>query len=402
MWRTILFLFFILAPLGWANCEKQYASNAELSGALRCFDEQGRLQSLGFYKQGLLNGESKVWDPGSGGLMASAVYVDGNLEGIRRTFFKEGVVQTETPFHVNRREGVEREWAVDGRLRMATEWQGDSWTTRAFFDEVGRLIRREIAKEGVVDYEKWYSNGVLSESGSYLLEHADLLEGTVRQFRKDKSLSRENRYADGSMDGLQKTWDEAGGLRTREWYQMGRLVGLTVYDPQGRVESSEEFFGEFKPVPKAKFANGRVDESSEIALGRRQGIHREYDEVGRLRLESNYEKGVLEGTLRAFFSDGKRSQLAEFHQGEKFGLEETFYQNGKPRSRGFYKFGLKEGKWQQFDPHGHVEFDGEYLQGRPNGWANVNLEMLQYDRGVLIARKSQTVNETYYPDGSVR
>ncbi|MEL6716036.1 MAG: hypothetical protein AAFP86_19805, partial [Planctomycetota bacterium] len=83
-------------------------------------DPAGRLTTVAEYERDLRNGVFQLWDPKTGNLVESSTFEKGVQSGPSRTWFADGVPQSEGAYVDGRRTGPWKYWRADGTLN-------DSW-----------------------------------------------------------------------------------------------------------------------------------------------------------------------------------------------------------------------------------------------------------------------------------
>jgi antitoxin component YwqK of YwqJK toxin-antitoxin module len=172
----------------------------------------------------------------------------------------------------------------------------------------------------------------------------------------------------------------------------------------------------------------------------KEGIHKTFDNLGRLLTEKNYQNGKLNGIYKRynneklwkemmFIDDKSQGKAIEYYDNQNVKSEcyyETtskngiriehlhgpyleYHDDGSLSIEGLYKEGLKCSKWIYYDEYGQITKTEKYtITPRINGYQNVLTENNRFINGKKISSYS-TLNgqlnggsTEYYPDGTVK
>ena len=70
------------------------------------------------------------------------------------------------------------------------------------------------------------------------------------------------------------------------------------------------------------------------------------------------------GKIKEYNEDGKLEFEGEYLNDKKNGFGKNFYENGNIEFEGEFKDGLKNGKGKKYDYDGNLIFEGEFLNGK--------------------------------------
>jgi len=123
------------------NCglkELQQISNGHICGEVKVFDDKGQLTRIYHVKNSLKHGEEIDYYPSSGTLRQRLAFQwqNGKIQGIVRTWYPNGNMESQKEMHDNKRNGVSTAWYQDGNLMLIEE-----------YDE-NQLIKGEYFKKG--------------------------------------------------------------------------------------------------------------------------------------------------------------------------------------------------------------------------------------------------------------
>ena len=85
------------------------------TGVLQNINEKGILESEAEYKDGKMNGFSKLYYP-NGKLGSEATFKDNVQDGLQKDYFEDGKVKLEIPYKNGKVEGTAKEFYPNGKL----------------------------------------------------------------------------------------------------------------------------------------------------------------------------------------------------------------------------------------------------------------------------------------------
>ena len=77
------------------------------TGVIEGYNEQGKLEGKASYKDGKMNGSSKLYYP-SGKLQSEATFKNGVLDGLQKDYTEDGKLLRELPYKYNQVNGLGR------------------------------------------------------------------------------------------------------------------------------------------------------------------------------------------------------------------------------------------------------------------------------------------------------
>lgn len=100
----------------------------------------------------------------------------------------------------------------------------------------------------------------------------------------------------------------------------------------------------------------------------REGFYREYDAfTGALVLESQYERGRIEGISTLYYLSGAVSGIFRYEKGKLHGVVKNYYENGQVMEELLYKAGALTGVAMFYDDDGQRRETLTYVDGVTNG-----------------------------------
>jgi len=266
------------------------------------------IESIGFYKNGKLNGQYKEFYP-DGQLQDEMGYKDGQKNGLYKEYY-ENVNSIEKTF-VN---GLSA-----GRIEEEVAYLNGLPTGR-IEEEVVYLNGK---KEGI---DKCYNqNGILTLEQNY---KNGLIEGVEKLFGDDGKLMFETSYRAGKKNGIMKVYDNHGNLKAAETMENDVENGSDKqYYPNGELK--QEGFnqnGKLEGIAKVYYKDGKLQDEGNFKNDKKEGIWKKYDEDGTLNAETSWH-------------DGKNNGLCKIYKDVPIfdGLLQNIYKNAKLRLEINYK-----------------------------------------------------------------
>jgi antitoxin component YwqK of YwqJK toxin-antitoxin module len=205
---------------------------------------------------------------------------------------------------------------------------------------------KEYDKNGLVITLYTYYNGYQIEV--IRINRSDnngLKQGKWIDFYTNGNKKTEATYTNDKLNGVYKEYDLAGNVILEKHYFNGELF----------VPKEEEIVLKAE-VKRSFYPDGKLQFEGAFYKDIPVGIHREYDENGKIKINKEYtDEGILLG--EGFFDEnGKRTG--------KWRLFDPYY--NYYYGEGNYKNGLKEGKWIFYYTDGNVEQEGIYSEDVPD------------------------------------
>ncbi len=176
------------------------------------YDEQGRLTEEHIYNDNKAtykyydeNGLLKKADYFDKGLVGEESYVNGKLDGIRKSYYddKKTVVEYEESWKDGQLNGIKKHYDKDGVLDHETNYDKG---LRNGYD-------REYFSDGSLRYEQFFIY--------------DASHGTRKSFRSPGKLLHEMTHKYGIPDGVERYYSEDGEITEERVYKDGKLIKET-------------------------------------------------------------------------------------------------------------------------------------------------------------------------------
>ena len=286
--------------------------NGKFHGECRGFRENGRLQTIQNYKDGVLNGEEiQFYDDG---ITRKAVvnFLDGKQHGRREFYSSDGKLTELHTFKNGGSDGESRKM-IEGKLHIGYYKDGEK-------DGVWEIFNNK---------EVWE----ISNTGN------------------EKIIER-TEYKDGKKNG-----------KSEIFYENGNVKQMTIYVDDKKNGKGETFYESGKPGEIGNYKDDKLD-----------GKYERFYEDGKVAITTNYKDGKLDGKYEQFFADGTPEIIGNypdgkyeaFYQGGKLklvgynkdgkrdGKWEEFDSNGNLTQSGNFVDGRKDGVWFETSIYGET------------------------------------------------
>ena len=200
MKKGVLYISLLIILLSVTSCTK---TKTELY-------KNGGLKSQIQYRFGKENGVSRYYHEVYGSMIAEAHMKNGKKEGEYARFYFNGNREYQAFYKNDLLNGIERTWNKEGQLLSETYY-------------------KEGKKNGA--YTSWYDNGEMMAKGAF---KNDLEEGKWQIFDQRGLLIGEATFTGGS--GIQMAYDKNGVLERKTTFKKGLKNGEEIYyAPSGEV-----------------------------------------------------------------------------------------------------------------------------------------------------------------------
>ena len=206
MKKSVLYIYLLIILLTVSSCTKTETE----------FYKNGRLKSQIQYRSGKEHGVSRYYHEVYGSMIMEAHMKNGKKEGEYTRFYFNGKKEYQATYTNDILNGLERSWTKEGQLVSETHF-------------------KDGKKEG--PHAAWYENGVLMAKGAF---KNDLEDGVWNIFDTRGFLIGEATFKEGS--GEQIAYDKNGVLERKTNFKKGLRNGLeTYYNRSGDVIKTIEY-----------------------------------------------------------------------------------------------------------------------------------------------------------------
>lgn len=344
------------------------------------------------WAQPVVDGPTKYYFP-NGKVSSEGVLVNGKPEGYWKTYYETGTLRSEGNRHQFLLDSLWRFYAPDGTLQSEINY-------------------REDKKQG--PSRKYDTAGTLMSEEPFV---DDLREGMARYYHANGKVHKEVPFKAGKEEGRGYEYAEDGRVTSLLVYGAGMLrrrEDINKVDRQGLKQGP---WKEFYPNGKVKWEGTFVDD-------KRQGVFKEYDNLGNLKELAKFDGGTVDTTgqdkltveiKRTFHASGKVATLGSYSKsGRKEGLFKEFNEDGTVSSAKIYAgdrlvseglvndVGALEGPWTEYFATGEKRAEGTYLNGKKDGdWTFFHRTGKVEQKGKYQNGLPQGKWQWFYDDGRV-
>ena len=222
-------------------------------------------------------------------------------------------------------------------------------------------------------------------------------------YHSNGKIASEGTMRDGKPDGYWKTYNDLGILKSegnRLNYELDSL--WKFYDDEGELKLSITYKKGIKNGVRTTYLEYQILVDS-FANNIKNGNSKILYLSGNLKQITPFQKGLEEGTQKAYSDDGRLIMIAVYKNGflrhrefmnglddlgRKQGLWKEFYPDGSLKLAGTYRNDIKHGYFKYYDKEGNLVKIEKYIDG-----------VLQEDPPELAVYDIRT---DYYPDGSIK
>ncbi len=236
-------------------------------------------------------------------------------------------------------------------------------------------------------------NNTVNQNGYnvfYYDNHVKSSEGTMRDGKPDGYwknyyttgiIKNEGNRKNFQLDSTWKFYNDKGKLTKSYTYRLGKKNGyLSVYDSTEKVVSNENYENDIKQGNSyIYYKSGKVKQLIPYKNGRADGVSYEFTEDSTIISIVHYKMGFIEKAEKINRTDDK---------GNKQGLWKEFYSDGKLKKETRYKDGIVDGYIKEYDKKGDLSNIEKFNGGK------------KVDNPPELAKLD--VFKAYYEDGNVR
>ncbi len=382
------------------------------NGYWKTYYENGVLKSEGNRKNFELDSTWAFYDD-EGNVILEINYFDGKKNGIRRTIQRDEVVDEN--FVDDLKNGLTVYYYPEGKIRK----------TIPFINGLENGFAKEFNHDGTVISLIEYKRGfIVSREKINRKDQNGLKQGKWKYFYDDGNIRLEGYFKNDKKNGYFKDFDKNGNLIIVSKYidgviqeDVAELVELEVrtnYYPNGRVKTVASYKNN---IPEGIRREYNEDGTIKIAYvfkegvimgegiinerGRKEGAWEEYYSDKILKAEGNYGDGKRIGEWKFYFRNGKIEQTGNYNKLGKFdGVWYWYFPDEELLREESYLDGLLDGYIVEYDEEGNIILEGQYVDGYEDGqWMFISGEITT--EGYYIDGMRSGKWKTYYSDGSL-
>jgi antitoxin component YwqK of YwqJK toxin-antitoxin module/tetratricopeptide (TPR) repeat protein len=351
------------------------------------------------FEDGQRNGRA-IFYHGTDSARVRTSYLDGQLDGPYKEFYKDGLKAGEYLYTEGELDGAYKEFHANGQLRVSGVYaQGLAEGEWKYFHPNGKLRKKGSYKSGksVGVWEEFFESGSPDTYTEFDQEGKE--EGKLKQFNQEGKLVFELLYKKGELDGY-STYNAEGEVLNSAQIKAGKLW-LDVE----RLDGSKWISGNYVRNQKAgewKYYDdyGLLSTIENYLDGSMEGAYRSYHPNGQLQVETTYSNGSMDGYYKKYYANGQLEEEGWMKEGNRQGIWKSYYEEGTVSSEKYYMDDDQEGVQKYFNEDGK-----KYLENVvSNGYL---MKVVEYDligdtlSEYPILDTTQLI-EYHHPNGSVR
>lgn len=321
---------------------------------------------------------------------------NGKPEGYWKTYYENGFLKTEG----NRKDHV-----------LDSVWK--------FYNEKG-IITTEI------NYKSGKKNGIqknYNEKGILLSEETyvdNIKQGKAKYYYESGQIKKEIDFENNYETGTAYEYAQDGRIITIEEYKGARLMDAQEIN---RLDENGNKSGKWVEY----YNNDKTKVKTEINYksGVKDGVSKEYDESGNLKLLEKYENGVENDSLQEFVfidirteyhdngtprlvggyaNEKKQGIFREYDKDSGKIINAFVYEQDVKMSEGIIdNYGTYKGNWKLYYPTGEVKAEGNYVDGIKDGeWKYYYTNTALEQKGKYVKGKVHGTWVWYYANGKKR
>ena len=332
------------------------------NGLSKEYYQHGQLQSTGWYIDDVLQGDWFFYDE-QGRLISKAYYRNGDLWGYREEFWPNGKKSEEQLY-------------TGGWLESIVQ-----------YDSAGNELNHAFFPGGSGKYQLSFPNGKKMESGEYVRGY---LDGKFETYYFDGSLKSVEYFKRGAMDSLHKVFYYGGQVYAEGNEKDGARDGVwKTYDEEGHLVTSGNYVkGNLTGIFNYYYKDGKTELDTVYKNGQRNGLNKKYDLDGTLMYQVRYEEdepiaysyqnknGELipekpvnsaGDLIKTYYASGRISREFSVADALVNGEDILYFKNGHQRSSNRMLFGVNEGMYKEYYQNAQLKSETTYLHGNSMG-----------------------------------
>lgn len=370
----------------------QFDEQQNRQGEWATYHENGTLKEVSQYKDNLLNGLSKGWHENGNPWFEYTLQM-GKTEGKAITYFYNGLIRTEQQYKNDVKDGEEIEYTYQGILFAKANYrEGKKQGLTTLYHPGGKVREQLNYTDGLEDgqYQSFYLDGQPFETGTYVAGKRQGLWTSLHENGKPKdsttysdnevtgpfseyfdngNISRKGNYSKKKLDGLLYDYASDGKLYSMTLFDNGRLREITYYNKAGAVISSTNTRGDRNLIvsysPNGyKYAEGYYNKE-----GYRNGSYTTFYPNGKVREQSTYTEGELDGLSTERLFTGQPWKELTFKKGKQDGYYKSYFTSGKLSTEGWMVADEKQQLFRFYNINGSFDVDEYYLDNDLNGFS---------------------------------
>lgn len=307
------------------------------------YNTAGKLFSRIHYNKGHIEGTTLFIDYPNG-FRRETPYVNNKCEGMMTEYWLNGIKKTEAMYADSVLNGSFKKWYANGKA----EWEG--FYTKGI--NTGRWI-------------SYHPNGVKSAEGRYD-ESGKTIDTYTEYDYRGKMTSRISGYSEGEPNGTQTYYFPDGTVQARLILENGTLKHMEYFDLAGKqLYMADESNGEL--YFKSFFPEGPLKTEGLFKNGLKTGPWKDYNVLGKLINELNWNQGYQSGIQKQYFPNGNLELVFVCDSNKVLGEVKRYYKNGHLSFKGYYDAEGPAGLWSSYYSNDSIENLAYLVNGKMVG-----------------------------------
>lgn len=254
----------------------------------------------------------------------------------------------------------------------------------------GAVSSEGAMRDGKPDgyWKNYYKNGKLKIEGN----RKNFVLDSVWKFYSEKGkITKSVNYLEGKKNGFTLTYDTSEHIVTKEafvndikqgssfsYYPSGKTKLITPYIKGKRDGYAYEYAEDSTIIAIMKYQGGILASVEQMnrrdEAGKKQGVHKEFYDDGKLKEEKRFKDGVLDGYVKSYDKKGNLTNTEK-------------YTNGKQIKNAPELANLDV--YKEFYEDGTLKYEGGYINGQPVG-IHYHYKVKYTCDSLLVARDDST------------
>lgn len=316
-----------------------------LQGEHRIIDGYHSAYVLANFKDGLFDGKYQEFNYNK--LKEEGTYKEGRKEGIYREYNSDGVtVKSELSLTAGKVDGVSKTFFLDGKVESEKGYKNgqEHGVEKRYDHDTGECLIDYYYEEGRKHGKQRVHISGTNEYIEVSYFNHGMLEGKFSQHYMNGNPRKLGVYTAGKKSGKWITFQEEGDTTRIETYANDMLNGESItFNNNGTREKVYNYKDDKKDGVCTDFngETGKPKRQISYKAGKQHGPEKQWVTSNKFNyIETTmYENGRKNGTYEAVYQADKRLEIKE----------------GTPKEKGQFKNGAKTGHWISYDMHGKIE-----------------------------------------------
>lgn len=231
-------------------------------------------------------------------------------------------------------------------------------------------------------------------------------DGPYKQHYENGQLKLEGYYKNNNKTGIWKEYYEDGQLSDEYTFKNnGTSTGnRKSYSKKGVLINESKKLNTGDAITTGYYDSGKLWHAT--MTNDKESNYKEYYESEKIKIESNYINGEINGVWQRFFETGQLEWEVAYYNGYKQGSYKQYSNQGKLMLEGNHLVNQKNGEEKRYDSNGNLEWSGDYLKNDFDGeWKQFDslgniINTLKYKNGKLKKSNDNVILDPItIPDG---